>query len=54
MRFIHGILNVLDFNNLHVYYGFYLNDFYENYYGVSMDNVFISIENNEEGELYVQ
>lgn len=46
--------NVLDFNNLHVYYGFYLNDFYENYYGVSMDNVFISIENNEEGELYVQ
>lgn len=31
--------NVLDFNNYHIYYGFYLNDFYSNYYGFDMNKV---------------
>ena len=31
--------NVLDFNNYHIYYGFYLNEFYSNYYGISMEQV---------------
>ena len=33
--------NVLDFNNYHIYYGFYLNEFYSNYYGISMEQVHI-------------
>lgn len=31
--------NVLDFNNYHIYYGFYLNEFYSEYYGFDMEKV---------------
>lgn len=33
--------NVLDFNNYHIYYGFYLTEFYSNYYGINMERVHI-------------
>lgn len=46
--------NVLDFNHRHVYYGFYLNDFYENYYGIDMNNVFISTKNDAKDDNYVK
>lgn len=31
----------LDYNGIRQYYGFYLEDFYENYYGIDVENVYI-------------
>ncbi len=31
----------LDYNNIRQYYGFYLEDFYENYYNINVENVYI-------------